>query len=178
MSSSIKFRQFVLFFSVFLHTQYLQILTFDEEGISNHPNHRSLPKGVVHLLKHYDHPTIPPPRLFTLITVPVVTKYTGIIAPILAKFDLYKLRLFYHIELLLVNLFLELELGLPFPPDDPTSNQESMPVFVSGVSEYVLAIKAMREHASQLVWFRYLYVTFSRYMWVNEWVEVRIQPSL
>jgi N-acetylglucosaminylphosphatidylinositol deacetylase len=24
------------------------------------------------------------------------------------------------------------------------------------------------------VWFRWLYVSFSRYMWVNEWLEVKV----
>ncbi|KAI8379505.1 putative deacetylase LmbE-like domain-containing protein [Radiomyces spectabilis] len=33
---------------------------------------------------------------------------------------------------------------------------------------YLISHKAMRQHASQLVWFRWLYVTFSRYMYVNE----------
>lgn len=33
---------------------------------------------------------------------------------------------------------------------------------------YLLTHKAMRQHTSQLVWFRWLYVTFSRYMFVND----------
>lgn len=45
-------------------------------------------------------------------------------------------------------------------------------VFTSGLRQYVTTVQAMKRHASQLVWFRYLYVAFSRYMWVNEWVEV------
>jgi N-acetylglucosaminylphosphatidylinositol deacetylase len=32
----------------------------------------------------------------------------------------------------------------------------------------------MRRHWSQLVWFRWLYVLFSRYMWVNDLVEVKV----
>ena len=43
---------------------------------------------------------------------------------------------------------------------------------VSGAEGYARAHRAMRQHWSQLVWFRWLYVAFSRYMWVNEWVEV------
>ena len=53
----------------------------------------------------------------------------------------------------------------------------SLPVFVSGVDGYKTALRAMEEHKSQLVWFRWLYVSFSRYMWVNEWVEVSPKPS-
>jgi len=45
-------------------------------------------------------------------------------------------------------------------------------LIVAGVPQYLTALKAMRKHKSQLVWFRWLYVSFSRYMWVNEWMEV------
>lgn len=47
-----------------------------------------------------------------------------------------------------------------------------MPAFVSGIEGYMAALRAMAQHRSQLVWFRWLYVAFSRYMWVNEWVRV------
>ncbi|KZS97091.1 LmbE-like protein, partial [Sistotremastrum niveocremeum HHB9708] len=40
------------------------------------------------------------------------------------------------------------------------------------VTRYLTSLKAMAQHRSQLVWFRYLYVLFSRYMFVNEWNEV------
>ncbi|KDQ10283.1 hypothetical protein BOTBODRAFT_36393 [Botryobasidium botryosum FD-172 SS1] len=43
---------------------------------------------------------------------------------------------------------------------------------VSGVRQYVQALKAMMKHWSQLVWFRWLYIAFSRYMWINEWDRV------
>jgi len=43
------------------------------------------------------------------------------------------------------------------------------------VVDYLTALRAMRQHWSQLVWFRWLYVLFSKYMWVNEWVEVQVE---
>jgi N-acetylglucosaminylphosphatidylinositol deacetylase len=46
------------------------------------------------------------------------------------------------------------------------------------MSGYFTALRAMREHWSQLVWFRWLYVSFSRYMWVNEWVEIAIEDGV
>ncbi|EEB97029.1 hypothetical protein MPER_03735, partial [Moniliophthora perniciosa FA553] len=49
----------------------------------------------------------------------------------------------------------------------------TMPVFVAGIDDYLTALRAMKQHWSQLVWFRWLNVMFSRYMWVNEWVEIR-----
>jgi len=36
---------------------------------------------------------------------------------------------------------------------------------------YLQALRAMRQHRSQLLWFRYLYIIFSRYMYINEWEE-------
>jgi len=49
------------------------------------------------------------------------------------------------------------------------------PLFISGIQDYLTALRAMRQHWSQLVWFRWLYVLFSKYMWVNEWVEVQVE---
>ncbi|EJT99247.1 LmbE-like protein, partial [Dacryopinax primogenitus] len=39
-------------------------------------------------------------------------------------------------------------------------------------SEYVKALRVMRKHKSQMVWFRWLWITFSRYMWVNEFLPL------
>lgn len=41
-------------------------------------------------------------------------------------------------------------------------------VYISGAFEFDNAISAMTKHVSQLVWFRRLYVAFSRYMLINE----------
>jgi len=42
---------------------------------------------------------------------------------------------------------------------------------ITGREGYLQALLAMRQYRSQLVWFRYLYLIFSRYMYINEWVE-------
>ncbi|KAF8589120.1 LmbE-like protein [Ramaria rubella] len=117
------------------------ILTFDELGISQHPNHISLPVGVSHLLSS---PSVPQLQLFTLKTVPLLQKYTGPVSHTLAK----------------------LWLWLPWASSGQT--------YISGIGGYRIALLAMYQHQSQLVWFRWLYVLFSRYMWVNDWVEVQI----
>lgn len=36
----------------------------------------------------------------------------------------------------------------------------------------------MWQHWSQLVWFRWFYVFFSRYMWVNEWAEITVEEGV
>ncbi|KAI1788649.1 LmbE-like protein [Ganoderma leucocontextum] len=136
------------------------ILTFDHHGISSHPNHISLPKGAAHLLR-----TLPPtmaekprPRLFALVTVPLHEKYLGVLSPLLAKASFGFAEFSSHTAHM------------------TQSGGGERAVGVSGVEGYARAHRAMRQHWSQLVWFRWLYVSFSRYMWVNEWVEV-VPPS-
>ncbi|KAG6330527.1 hypothetical protein ID866_8560, partial [Astraeus odoratus] len=130
------------------------ILTFDTQGISSHPNHYSLPFGASHLvqsLSSAEASRYKAPRVFGLITVPVLPKYLGILSALLARFE----------------IFLETAVSYAVPewPSPPSS------VFTSGFGEYWTATCALREHGSQLLWFRYLYMLFSRYMWVNEWIE-------
>ncbi|KAH7904711.1 putative deacetylase LmbE-like domain-containing protein [Hygrophoropsis aurantiaca] len=135
------------------------ILTFDKQGISQHPNHVSLPLGAAHLISSLKSSTAPTTRLFTLVTVPVVPKYTGLLSALLARLDIVFQRA------------LERLVGLP--SSSGVNHQNALAVFVSGINEYIAAIQAMSAHKSQLEWFRYLYIGFSRYMWVNEWIEVR-----
>ncbi|KAI0631047.1 LmbE-like protein [Trametes polyzona] len=120
------------------------ILTFDHHGISSHPNHISLPKGAAHLVSTLPEPR---PRVFSLVTVPLYSKYLGPVAPLTAKLALTVAG---RVE----------------------KASTTTPVAVSDWRAYARALRAMTQHWSQLVWFRWLYVAFSRYMWVNEWVEV------
>ncbi|KAH8828638.1 putative deacetylase LmbE-like domain-containing protein [Flagelloscypha sp. PMI_526] len=129
------------------------IMAFDEEGISSHPNHISTFEGVKYLV--FDawpsNSMASPPKIFKLVSHPLSTKYIGIVAPFLSRSP----RLAHKLNL----------------------QHTEGPVFLSGIGDYITAITAMRRHASQLVWFRYLNVMFSRYMWVNEWVEVKVQHT-
>ncbi|KAK2461185.1 hypothetical protein APHAL10511_006712 [Amanita phalloides] len=59
------------------------ILTFDDRGVSGHPNHRSLPSGVQQLIDSWD--GVPRPRLFSLVSVPLATKYIGVLSALIAK---------------------------------------------------------------------------------------------
>ncbi|KAJ3787135.1 LmbE-like protein [Lentinula aff. detonsa] len=131
------------------------ILSFDQNGVSNHPNHKAIPYGIQRVISAYT--VYPPPKFYVLITVPLSIKYVGILAPLVAKFDLYAINIVHSFK------------------DRAKQNQEVMPVFVSGISDYLVALQAMHQHWSQLVWFRWLNMMFSRYMWVNEWAEVKLQ---
>ncbi|THV04711.1 LmbE-like protein [Dendrothele bispora CBS 962.96] len=169
------------------------ILTFDRDGISQHPNHKSIPYGVRHLLSNWptDLESLKmKPRLYTLITVPLSIKYISILAPLLAKYDLYIADVLHHLEDNLIYAFsfiksLRSRTSVPTDGSEPASTQNvgaaresrnpnPISVFVSGTREYSTALRAMKEHWSQLVWFRWLNVMFSRYMWVNEWIEVKV----
>ena len=44
--------------------------------------------------------------------------------------------------------------------------------FVSSFRGYLVGLAAMVCHRSQMIWFRWLWLGWSRYLWVNEWVEV------
>lgn len=136
-----------------------QILTFDTYGISSHPNHCSLPHGASSLVESLVLSTsgaINRPRVFGLMTTPVLPKYIGFLS-------VFYVRLRVSLMTALSYLFNERPL--------------SPAVFTSGLWEYLIAARALREHKSQMLWFRYLYMTFSRYMWVNEWVEIDISSS-
>ncbi|KLO09846.1 LmbE-like protein [Schizopora paradoxa] len=125
------------------------VLTFDEHGISSHPNHISLIRGASALLDEQRHL-----RGFALKTTNVAAKYTGQASAI---WNILHLRLC----ALLNNYY----------ASESCRSKESL-TFISGLEGYATALRAMMRHKSQLVWFRWLYVAFSRYMWVNEWVEI------
>ena len=97
------------------------------------------------------HQSEPKPRLFTLVTVPLAAKYTGLLAPLKYRSPI----------------------AISFGGSTtPKAEDLREAIAVSSWTGYARAHRAMRQHWSQLVWFRWLYVVFSRYMWVNEWVEL------
>lgn len=123
------------------------ILTFDHLGVSSHPNHYSLYYGVKYILASIP-PNIMVPRAYALITEPLIIKYSGWLSvpfKSLARLNLSR-----------------------------DANAEGLPTlrFTSGISSYLITFQAMNQHRSQMVWFRWLYLLFSSYMWQNDWVEI------
>ncbi|KAL6300383.1 putative deacetylase LmbE-like domain-containing protein [Sparassis latifolia] len=134
------------------------ILTFDYHGVSSHPNHISLPYGATQLITSlYSSPDTygGAPRLFSLVTTSLFNKYTGPLAPTLVRLRILSALVLDHLV-----------------PDNGLGTYGNSSVFISGISGYKAALHAMMQHRSQLVWFRWLYVAFSRYMWTNEWIEI------
>ncbi|KAI7874017.1 pigL-like protein [Lichtheimia hyalospora FSU 10163] len=114
------------------------IITFDEYGVSGHPNHIATYHGARYYVT--ENPGI---LLYKLVSIRLPRKYIGVL-------DL----VFVQAEKWLWPLF------------------KSAVVFVSSPGDYLVTHKAMRQHVSQLVWFRWLYVTFSRYMFINQLMAV------
>ena len=100
------------------------IITFDQYGISGHPNHIACSLGVEQLAKKEKNKKL---KAYKLITVGLIRKYLSIFDYLLSASD----------EWLYVNL------------------------------KFWNNIGAMSQHWSQFVWFRWLFVGFSRYTWIN-----------
>jgi N-acetylglucosaminylphosphatidylinositol deacetylase len=129
------------------------IITFDPYGVSSHPNHISVYKGAASFLKALMHRHAGwdcPVKLYTLTTTNILRKYIGIldtIATILGAMTISK------------------EAG-EFP--NPM-------IFVSSPGGYRKAQIAMTTaHKSQMVWFRWGYISFSRYMSVNDLRKAKV----
>ncbi|KAG9839850.1 LmbE-like protein, partial [Aureobasidium melanogenum] len=128
------------------------LITFDDTGVSSHPNHISLYHGGLAFLKqimqkHSGWET--PIKMYTLSSVNVARKYAGIMdAPLT----------------ILRTAFTKKEAG----------NFPSPLVVVSGVGGYRKAQRAMTNaHESQMRWFRWGWISISRYMVLNDLKKVK-----
>ncbi|KAF1994920.1 phosphatidylinositol glycan class L [Amniculicola lignicola CBS 123094] len=123
------------------------IITFDADGVSQHPNHKSLYAGAHAFLKALMHRHSGwecPVKLYTLTTTNVLRKYISVLdGPITVASALFKKK----------------ELGAyPTPL-----------TFVSSPVGYRTAQKAMTTaHESQMRWFRWGWISLSRYMILND----------
>lgn len=123
------------------------------------------------LIKTLSQTSSNPPRLFTLVTVPLVIKYVSILGPLVGKVVIYSFLVTRKLEFLVMNMLARCCFQLAA---NKMEGAQSLPLFVSGYQEYLKALQAMQAHKSQLVWFRWLYVAFSKYMWVNTWIEMKV----
>ena len=134
------------------------LLTFDQHGVSSHPNHISLYYGAVHFLRTLmkDKPGFScPVTLYTLTSTSIFRKYVGVLDAPLTMFlgVLGSLR------------------SVISRSGDRKSAAEHPPrlLFVSSVTEWKTALSAMVNcHKSQMVWFRWGWISLGRYMAVND----------
>ncbi|WPH01991.1 LmbE-like protein [Acrodontium crateriforme] len=129
------------------------IITFDQGGVSGHPNHISLFHGATAFIRNlmsrhtgWDSPV----KLYTLTTVNVVRKYSSILDSAVT---------------VLMTVFRKKEGG-----DSPTPL-----LMFSGPGGVRTAQKAMTTaHKSQMKWFRWGWIGISRYMVVNDLNKVKV----
>lgn len=125
------------------------IITFDNKGVSNHPNHISVLQGAKWFAKHY-------PRkhhllLYTLNTVPIYRKYLGVL------------------DAFITAAFTKKPATSPAEIAYMGTGAPKSTMFMNGWKSYRSAQKAMTEgHKSQMIWFRWGWITLSRYMFFND----------
>ncbi|KAJ1968228.1 hypothetical protein IWQ62_001365 [Dispira parvispora] len=121
------------------------VFTFDMRGVSGHMNHIAVYLGVQHMLgfsRKVNARTLP---CYRLVSVSLFRKYVSL-------FD---------------SLF---SLAIATQPDDSGAGLVSTPdylLFVAHWRDVAQARNAMQQHQSQMIWFRHLYILFSRYMVIN-----------
>lgn len=132
------------------------LITFDSQGISSHPNHISLYHGArafVASLTANNPGWSSPIDLYTLTSVNVFRKYTGVLD-----------------ALTTLGSSLWAKGGATDKKKDAISHPPGL-VFMHGLGRdgWLTAREAMtRAHLSQMVWFRYGWITLSRYMFMND----------
>ncbi|VIO96326.1 Uncharacterized protein BM_BM6741 [Brugia malayi] len=122
------------------HMQMLDVdlvITFDEGGVSAHPNHIGCFRALQYL---YTNGLIPAGvQIFVLESVSFWRKYVILLDALISSFH---------------STFL----------------------YISSPLLYITAWRAMWAHRSQLVWFRCLYMLFSRYVLINTLKRIHAQP--
>ena len=125
------------------------LITFDEGGVSGHPNHISLLHGARAFMKALMHRHSGwncPVTLYTLTSTNIVRKYLGLFdAPIT----------------LLSSMRSTSRKSMPSDP--------ARLFFANGLTGYWAARQAMTAaHKSQMLWFRWFWIVLSRYMTLND----------
>ncbi|TQV91906.1 N-acetylglucosaminyl phosphatidylinositol deacetylase [Cordyceps javanica] len=137
------------------------LITFDAQGVSSHPNHISLYHGarrfIAALLRGRGAGWGAPVDLYTLRSVHLARKFTSVldVLPTLAT----------------CAAATTITSSSTARHADKTSHPAAL-IFLSalaGDGALPTAWSAMTSaHKSQMVWFRWLYITFSRYMLIND----------
>lgn len=136
------------------------IITFDAHGISSHPNHISLYHGArafVSSLTAGRPGWSNPVDMYTLTSVNIMRKYTGI------------LDVFATLGTTAVDVWKGV--GAKSVRTKDNVRHPAALVFMHGFGPgaWATAQKAMtKAHVSQMVWFRWGWITVSRYMFIND----------
>jgi N-acetylglucosaminylphosphatidylinositol deacetylase len=161
--TTLVFRYFLYAQLPFLFDAHAQVVTFDEGGVSGHPNHMALARAVSSLVRPTGEeiPLPPAVKIWALETTNIIRKYVGPL-DILAS------------VLVWLWLWLSESVRRRTGATDYEGNSRSINDFrlCLNVSPG-LTFRAMLAYASQFVWYRRLFIVFSRYTYVNTLRELR-----
>lgn len=154
----------------------LVVITFDEEGVSGHPNHISLFHGVrLWNRKNFAYAkklsaTKPAPILYGLKSLNFWEKYSF---TLLTNVELFV----EHLSKLLISNILKFNVNVSFFSSSSATNSspEAVPslMFYSDLNMLSVSYAAMSYgHFSQMVWFRYGWLLFSRYLTFNQLIPI------
>ena len=144
------------------------MLTFDNYGVSGHPNHIATYNGVLRACQMNFQATKPPVYLYTLESVGIVRKYIGVLD--IAVTSLLSL---FSRERSSVTLHHNWSNAVPPLAQvlTKTSSYSKM-INVCHSAAPLTSHSLMVAHDSQYVWFRCLFVIFSRYAYINTLILV------
>ncbi len=140
-------------------------MTFDDAGITKHPNHRSIPGGITRLLSNLpdlevpDSISRPAPTLYTLKTSPALSQY-GPLTPVIE-----------HLYLGVSVVWREIRAEYGKDKASVLAEPRTI-VFISNYKRYFQTWKALLKHQSQINPVTLAMAAFGKYVWVNEWVEM------
>ena len=135
------------------------LITFDEFGVSNHPNHISLYHGANAFCKNSPKGNI---KFYKLKSLGFMEKYSFTF--------LTNIELFVDYISKLIQRFVPVNITVSF--FEPKNSSTSIKIY-SDLNMLACSYAAMGYgHFSQMVWFRYGWLMFSRYLTYNHLIEV------
>lgn len=138
------------------------LITFDEAGVSNHPNHISLHFGVKRFFKNLHKSQRKYLKCYNLKSLMFGEKYTF---NLLTNMELFV----NYLSKLMINSILKINVNISF--FNPPKTSESIKIY-SNLNMLSVSYAAMSYgHYTQMTWFRYGWLFLSRYMTFNQLVE-------
>ncbi|CAF3887461.1 unnamed protein product [Rotaria sp. Silwood1] len=126
------------------------LITFDRGRISGHRNHKS----IAFRIEYYIEKSSKTPLINEISTASFIFEFSSII-------DIFR-----PIIKFLPRLFRSL-FSTKFPFIFSSPNDQRI-LFVSSPFRYFKGLKAVHVHRSQMIWYRHIYTTFSRHMFIND----------
>ena len=134
------------------------MVTFDEGGVSGHPNHVALARAASSLVRPEgeEAPLPPAVKVWTLETTNIIRKYIGPLDILISV-----------VVWLCLWLCGPLRQGMRAMDYGSSSSSSTTGFCLCLNNSPGLTYQAMLAHASQFVWYRRLFIVFSRYTYVN-----------